>query len=77
MWGIKQNKSYLFLCFSVSAFIYNLFNDAVINSDYIAPNDIIINKRWMRKNMTVAQFKILSRYLPQGTEENRQAPHSE
>jgi hypothetical protein len=60
-------------------FIYSLFNDAFIISDYIASNErMIVNNELesMWKEAVMAQFKVLSRHLPGGTDEIHEKPRS-
>jgi hypothetical protein len=60
-------------------FIYSLFNDAFSISDYIASNKrMIVNNELERmwKETVVAQFKVLSRHLPGGTEGNHEKTQS-
>jgi hypothetical protein len=57
----------------VFSLIYSLFNDAFSSSDYTASNEtMIVNKELERiwNEAIVAYFKVLSRHLPGGTEEN-------
>jgi len=45
----------------------NLLNDIIINSDYIASHDWT-KTRWLWKEGVVANFRVLSKFLPKQNE---------
>jgi hypothetical protein len=54
-------------------FICSLFNDITTNSDYVALEWLLKNElQWMCSPEVVEKFGTLFRYLPEGTERNRE-----
>jgi hypothetical protein len=67
-----------FLIFKIEVFIYDMFNDALSSSAYSLQRRMIglMNNEFERiwEEAVVAQFKLQSRHLHGGTEENHEDP---